>query len=124
MTKSIQTGLFGRPMDPSRPTDPPTDYRTFSYPAYTDLLAALLATLSFSTVRLALAFVLPIIVVAGVMLWLKFLQYRPDNWLLFCVIVLTLFSFQLLEALFAQQVGLLAADLKSKTAARDRNHGR
>src|SRR5215469_12983680 len=107
MTRSIQTGLFGRPMDPSQPTDPPPDYRTFSYPVYTDLLAMPFAALSFPALRWGLVFALPIVVVAGILLWLKFLRYRPGNWLLFCIIVLTLFSFQLLEALFAQQVGLV-----------------
>src|SRR5580698_9437082 len=26
MTREIQTGLFGRPLDPRNPTDPPVDY--------------------------------------------------------------------------------------------------
>src|SRR5262249_26497982 len=117
MTRSIQTGLFGRPMDPSRPTDPPPDYRTFSYPVYTDLLAVPFASLSFPALRWGLVFALPIVVVSSALLWLKFLQYRPDYWLLFCIVVLTLFSFQMLEALFAQQVGLVAGFLISASTA-------
>jgi len=38
MTREIQTGLFGRPLDAHIPTDPPTDYRTFAYPAFTNLI--------------------------------------------------------------------------------------
>src|SRR5580698_5535398 len=29
-TRAIQTALFGRPMDPRRPADPPTDFRAFA----------------------------------------------------------------------------------------------
>src|SRR5712671_3227178 len=36
-TREIQTGLYGRPLDPSIPTDP-LDQRRFPYPAFTDLL--------------------------------------------------------------------------------------
>jgi hypothetical protein len=31
MTRKIQTGLYGRPLDPNRPTDP-VDRRVFPYP--------------------------------------------------------------------------------------------
>ena len=37
MTREIQIGLYGRPLDPPRPGDP-VDLRIFPYPAFTDLL--------------------------------------------------------------------------------------
>ena len=38
LTREIQIGLLGRPLDSRLPTDPPSDYRAFAYPAFTDLL--------------------------------------------------------------------------------------
>src|SRR5882724_2343958 len=37
ITHEIQTGIYGRPLDPSIPTDPP-DQRRFPYPAFADLM--------------------------------------------------------------------------------------
>src|SRR5579864_9266355 len=64
MTRTIQIGLYGRVMDPARPADPPTDFRAFAYPLYTDLLVAPLLPLSFSAVRIVLGFLLPFVTAA------------------------------------------------------------
>jgi hypothetical protein len=47
ITRAIQAGLFGHPLDGRNPADPPRDYRVFAYPAYVDLLFWPLALLSF-----------------------------------------------------------------------------
>ena len=54
MTRAIQIGLFGRPMDSRRPADPPTDFRAFAYPIYVDLLMAPLLPFRFEAVRIVL----------------------------------------------------------------------
>src|ERR1700690_4516377 len=51
VTREIQQGLFGRPLDPRIPTDPLTDYRTFAYPAFSDLLFWPAAEFPFPVVR-------------------------------------------------------------------------
>ena len=75
-TREIQTGLFGRPMDPRRPADPPIEFRAFAYPLYTDLLAAPLLPLGFETVRGVLAVLLPVLTGASVVLWLRAFHLR------------------------------------------------
>ena len=50
MTLEIQTGLYGRPLDPKRPTDP-VDRRVFPYPVYADLLFWPAAEVPFPAVR-------------------------------------------------------------------------
>jgi Glycosyltransferase family 87 len=117
MTREIQTGLFGRPMDPHRPYDPPTDFRAFSYPLYADLLAAPLLPLEFNVVRVVLAILLPLLTAASLALWLRAFQLRVSSSTLAIAIVLLLVSYPVLEGLFAQQAGLLVgAALAMSTA--------
>jgi hypothetical protein len=107
MTREIQVGLFGRPVDASRfPLDPPAGYREFAYPAFVDLIFWPLAYLPFPVLRLALAFLLPTVTAAGVFLWTKAMGLRWSTNLLAIFVLLTLCSYQILEALFAEQVGL------------------
>ena len=70
MTRQIQTGLFGRPLDPRFPNDPPVEYRQFAYPAFADLLLWPSALLPFPTFRLVLAVVLPLLTIASLRFWL------------------------------------------------------
>ena len=49
MTREIQTGLFGRALDPRNKFDPPIDYRQYAYPAFTELLLWPSALLDFPT---------------------------------------------------------------------------
>src|SRR5579864_4802957 len=107
MTRKIQTGLFGRPMDPDRPYDPPTDFRAFSYPLYADLLAAPLLPLGFNTVRVVLGILLPLLTAASLALWLRAFRLQVSSSTLAIAIILLLVSYPVLEGLFAQQAGLL-----------------
>lgn len=111
MTREVQQGLFGRPLDSRIPTDPPTDYRTFAYPAFTDLLFWPAAEFPFPLVRVALVCALAALTFASVLLWLRVLDWRLNwNWLA-VILLLTLTSYPALEALFAAQLGLLVAFL-------------
>jgi glycosyl transferase family 87 len=107
MTREIQTGLFGRPMDPHRASDPPTDFRAFSYPLYADLLAAPLLPLGFNTVRVVLGVLLPLLTAASLVLWLRAFKLLVSSRTLMIAIILLLVSYPVLEGLFAQQAGLL-----------------
>lgn len=107
MTREIQTGLFGRPMDPHRPSDPPTDFRAFSYPLYADLLAAPLLPLGFNAVRVVLGILLPLLTAASLVLWFRAFHLRVSSSALASAIILLLVSYPVLEGLFAQQAGLL-----------------
>jgi hypothetical protein len=117
MTRNIQTALFGRPMDPRRPTDPPVDFRAFSYPLYADLLAAPLLPLGFDTVRLVLGLLLPLLTVASLVLWLRAFHLQISNRTLAVATILLLVSYPVLEGLYAQQAGLLVGAALAMSAA-------
>lgn len=123
MTREIQTGLFGRPMDPHRHSDPPTDFRAFSYPLYADLLAAPLLPLGFNAVRVVLGVLLPLLTAASLVLWLRAFHLQVSSRTLAIAIILLLVSYPVLEGLFAQQAGLLvgaALAMSMASLARER----
>ena len=110
MTLEIQTGLYGRPLDPKRLTDP-VDRRVFPYPLYADLLFWPTAELPFSAARVAVLFLLFFLTFSSVVLWIKALNWTVD-WKWFVVILLlALTSYSTLEALFAEQLGLIVVFL-------------
>ena len=50
VTRDIQTGYYGRPLDPSRPNDP-TDQQGFAYPVYVVFLLSPLIKLPFLAIQ-------------------------------------------------------------------------
>lgn len=111
MTRQIQQGLFGRPLDSRIPTDPPTDYRTFAYPAFTDLLFWPAAELSFPVARMVIAPLLAALTVVSIVLWTRALSWRL-GWIWLAVAsLLTLGSYPVLEGLYAVQLGLFVGFL-------------
>ncbi|HEY4387225.1 MAG TPA: glycosyltransferase family 87 protein, partial [Ktedonobacteraceae bacterium] len=107
VTKEIQAGLYGRSLDAHKVDDPPDDYRTFAYPLYADFLFFPFAYVPFTTVRLILAILLPMISIAAIFIWLRALCIS-FSWFSFAFIsILTLSSYPLLEALIAEQAGIL-----------------
>jgi Glycosyltransferase family 87 len=116
MTRQIQTGLFGRPLGPHNASDPPADYRSFAYPATADLVLWPFSTLDFSRTRVVLAVLLPLLTAASVWFWVLAMQWRISPIWLAVVVILTLCSYQGLEALFAEQPGLIVGFLLACSA--------
>jgi len=116
MTREIQLGLFGRAIDAQNPKDPPVDYRQYAYPAFADLLLWPAAVLDFPTLRLLLAIVLPLLTAFSIWLWTRTLNWRPPRLWSVTIIVLMLCTYELLEAFFAEQPGLLVSFCLSGTA--------
>jgi hypothetical protein len=110
MTREIQIGLYGRPLDPNRPTDP-VDRRVFPYPMFTDLLFWPTAEFPFAPLRVAVVCMLAVLTFASVPLWLRALDWRLSAKWIGVILLLTLSSYPALEALFAAQLGLLVAFL-------------
>jgi len=110
MTREIQTGLFGRPLDPNRPTDP-LDRRVFPYPAFTGLLFWPAAEFPFPPVRAIIVCLLAALIVASVMLWLRALHWRIGGKWIAVILLLTLSSYSALEGLYSGQLGLLVVFL-------------
>ena len=110
MTREIQIGLYGRPLDPNRPTDP-VDRRVFPYPVFTDLLFWPTAQFPFAPLRVVVVCILAALTFASVPLWLRALHWQLSAKWICVIILLTLSSYSALEALFAVQLGLLVAFL-------------
>jgi hypothetical protein len=111
MTRKIQQGLFGRTLDSGTSSDPPPDYRTFVYPAFTDLLFWPAAQFPFTAVRLIVAVLLVGLTIASVFLWMQALSLRPAPSSLAAIVLLVVCSYPVLEGLYADQLGLLVGFL-------------
>jgi Glycosyltransferase family 87 len=122
MTQVIQTGLFGRPLgtisqDTRNPNDPPENYREFSYPAFVDILALPSTWFPFPAVRVAGALILVLMTVGATVLWMQILDLPVSSALWAIVILLTLFSYPVLEGIAAVQAGLAVSFLLSVSLA-------
>jgi hypothetical protein len=110
MTREIQTGLYGRPLDATRPGDP-TDRQVFAYPAFADLLFWPAAEFPFPPLRVAVVCILTALTFASVRLWLRAIDWSLSWKWHTVILLLTLCSYPVLEALSAAQLGLLVAFL-------------
>ncbi len=108
-TRDLQIGVFGRPLDSRNPHDPPPGYREFAYPAYVDLVMWPVALLPFPQLRALLAALLPLLLVIVLGLWLRALDWKLGTVWFLVLVLLTLSSYQMLEALFAEQLGVFSA---------------
>jgi len=111
LTREIQIGLFGRPLDSEFPTDPPSDYRTFAYPAFTDLLFWPVSEIPFHTLRIVWVAALTCLLAAAVVCWVRALSWHVNGASLAIILLLTICSYQELEGLYAGQLGLLVGFL-------------
>jgi hypothetical protein len=116
MTREIQRGLFGRPLDAGNPTDPPSDYRQFTYPAFTDLIVWPTTLLDFVQLRLLLAILLPLLTALSVRFWMRAIDWNVSLTWFAVAVVLTLSTYPALEAFFAEQPGLLVGFLLAGAA--------
>ncbi len=110
ITREIQIGLYGHPLDPPRPGDP-VDLRIFPYPAYTDLLFWPAADFPFALLRILVVGVLALLTIASVPLWACAFEWQLSPISLTLILLFTLCSYPALEALYAAQLGLLVAFL-------------
>ncbi len=111
VTRDIQIGLFGRPLTGEFSTDPPADYRTFAYPAFTVLLLWPTSQVAFPPLRIVLAILLCALIAAGAIFWTRALSWRVSSPWLVIILLLTVCSYPELEGLYAGQLGLLVGFL-------------
>jgi hypothetical protein len=116
VTREIQTGYYGRPLDPQRAEDPKDEQR-FAYPIYVVFLLSPTIGMSFASVQAALTWILAIVTAAGLVLWLMALRWRPPQLVSLILAILTLGSFAVLQGLKLQQLSLLVAALMAGCAA-------
>jgi hypothetical protein len=110
VTREIQAGYYGRPLDLSRVKDP-RDQQGFAYPVYVVVLLAPTITLPFSTVEAGFRWLLLIITIIAVPLWLRALRWRPSITTTVTLIILTIGSFPAVQGIKLQQLSLVVSGL-------------
>jgi hypothetical protein len=116
VTRDIQVGYWGRELDASRPSDP-KDQAGFAYPVYVVFLLAPTIALPFAAVQAGFRWFLLILTATTVPLWLRALRWRASVTSTAILIVLTLGSFQAVQGIKVQQLGLLVGGLVAGSAA-------
>ena len=116
VTQEIQTGYYGRPLDPARSSDP-RDEERFAYPVYVAFLLAPTLTLPFSIVQSIFAVALAALTALTVPLWLYILGWRCSPAATATLIVLTMGSFGAVQGIKLQQLTLLVAALIAAAVA-------
>ena len=107
VTREIQTGFFGRPLDPSKPSDPPFQ-ESFVYPLYVVFLMAPTVTLHFGTVQQIFRWLLLFVTGCSVPLWMYAIGFRLRPLLTITAIVLVLSSFPAVVEFHMENLAALA----------------
>ena len=110
VTREIQTGYYGRPLDSSRPEDPKDEQR-FAYPVYVVFVLAPTVELPFEVVQKGVFWLLLFFTIAGVLLWLRILHWSPSPWMQLSLILFMIGSPAVMQALKLRQLSLLVAAL-------------
>jgi hypothetical protein len=110
ITREIQTGYYGRPIDPARPGDP-KDQQGFVYPVYVVFLLAPIIKTPFPIVQECFRWTLGIAVALTVLFWLRTLRWSPSLSSVGILLLLTLSSFPVLQGIKLQQLTLLVSGL-------------
>jgi Glycosyltransferase family 87 len=116
ITREIQLGYYGRELDRSRRNDP-QDQQAFAYPVYVVFLLAPFIHFSFITVQKVFSVVLWVSTALSVLLWLRALHWKASKPAILLILILTLGSVPLVQALKLQQLSLIVALLLSAAIA-------
>jgi hypothetical protein len=110
ITREIQAGYYGRPIDPARPNDP-KNQQAFAYPVFVAFLLAPTVNLSFSEVQVLFRWLLAGLTALSVLLWIRVIGLRL-SWLSTTALVLLVFgTFPVVQGIKLQQLSLLVAAL-------------
>jgi len=116
VTREIQAGYYGRPLDPSRPEDP-KDLQGFAYPVFVVFYLAPTLHLPFGIVQRGFLWILIGLTSASVVLWLRMLHSTESAWIRAGAIALTLGSLPVMQGLKLQQLSLLVAAMMAVALA-------
>jgi len=116
ITREIQQGYYGRPLDPARPGDP-KDEQGFAYPAYVVLLLAPVTGLPFDAVQTGFRWLLIVLAAVSVLLWLRVLRRQPSLGGRIILVVLMLGWLPMVQGIKLQQLSLLVAGLLAACGA-------
>jgi hypothetical protein len=116
ITREIQQGYYGRPLDPSRPDDP-KDQQGFAYPVYVVFLMAPTVDLPFETAQTMFRWLLIALAAISVWLWLRALHWKMSAGWVLIFAVLMLGWIPIVQGIKLQQLTLLVAGLFAACAA-------
>lgn len=110
ITREIQAGYYGRPIDGSRPYDP-KDQQAFAYPLYVVFVLSPTVRLPFAAVQKGFLCLLILLTAGSVLWWLRALRWHLSMTWRVMWIVLVLGYFPTVQGLKLQQLTLLVAAL-------------
>jgi hypothetical protein len=110
ITREIQQGYYGRPLDPSRPNDP-KDQQGFAYPVYVVFLLAPSIDLPFEEVRIGFRWLLIGLGIVSVWLWLCALRWKTPCIEIAIYMILMLGWLPMVQGIKLQQLSLVVAAL-------------
>jgi Glycosyltransferase family 87 len=116
ITREIQMGYYGRPLDPAQPNDP-KDQQGFAYPVYVVFLLAPSVDLPFDKVHTGFRWLLIVLVPLSVWLWLQVLRWKPPLVEAAIYAVLLLGWLPMMQGIKLQQLSLVVAVLLAGCAA-------
>lgn len=116
MTREIQAGFYGRPLDPRKPGDPAAR-EAFTYPLYVIFLLAPTVTLPFSTVQEIFRWLLLFCMAGSVPLWMHAIGFHARRWLMVTGMVLTLSSYPAVLEFHMQNLAVLVIFFLALAAA-------
>src|SRR5215469_744792 len=108
VTREIQSGYYGRPLDPSRPEDP-KDQQAFAYPVYVAILLAPTVYLPFELLRKGFDLLLIAFTAASVWLWMRAMGWQEGFLPWFVAAMFVLGSFPAVQGIKLDQLTLLVA---------------
>jgi hypothetical protein len=110
ITREIQSGYYGRPLDGQQPQDP-KDQQGFAYPVYVVFLLAPTVNLPFAVVQECFRWLLIALTAISVPIWLRVVGWKPGPSETLAVVLLVLGSFPALQGIKLQQLSLLVSAL-------------
>ena len=110
ITREIQIGYYGRPLDASRPNDP-GDQEAFAYPVYVAFFLAPTVKPPFSVVQEIFRWVLAAFTAISVVLWLRVVSWKPSRIEAAAILLLALGTFWVVQGIRLQQLTLLVAPM-------------
>jgi Glycosyltransferase family 87 len=110
ITREIQRGYYGRPIDSSRATDP-IDEQRFAYPLFVVFLLAPTIRLPFTVVKSLFTLILSTSAVWTVLFWIQAIGLKAGRREIFSCILLALATIPYSEGIQLQQLSVLVAFL-------------
>jgi Glycosyltransferase family 87 len=110
ITREIQQGYYGRPLDSARSTDP-KDQQGFAYPEYVVFLLAPTVKLPFENVLIGFRCLLVLLAGVSVLLWIRLLRWSAPPGTTLILIALMLGWLPMVQGIKLQQLSLLVAGL-------------